>query len=74
MSKGAPKKDKKEEEEDDSTLRLTQGYRKRCDNYGIVPSPAIKGRLDELLDGAKGQSPKFELVDIMIVSGTAQKK
>jgi hypothetical protein len=73
MSKGAPKKDKKEEE-DDSTLRLAQGYRKRCDNYGIVPSPAIKGRLDELLDGAKGQSPKFELVAIMVVSGIAQKR
>ena len=58
MSKG----NKKEQNEDDSTLRLLQGFKKRCDNFGIVPAPVIKGKLDEAFEGGKGAkvlNPKF---------------
>ena len=50
MSKKDIKTPTKKEEEDDSTQRLAFGFRKRCDFYGLQPSPVIKGKLDEAVD------------------------
>ena len=53
MSKKEVKTPNKKDQEDDSTPRLAFGYRKRCDIYGIIPHPEIKGKLDECVEKGK---------------------
>lgn len=50
MSKKDIKKDTFRQEDDDSTLRLSLGYRRRCDHYGIPVNPDIKATLDIALN------------------------
>lgn len=40
-------------EEDESTLKLPNSFRKRCDQYSIVPCKALKDKIDDAVENGK---------------------